>query len=220
MMAPAALRGRRTRHFVTAAAIAAAAFFPAFFCAHAAAADEGTRSDATRLMNELMSGKAQVGAPFSLTDQYGKLRSVADFRGKIVVLYFGYTFCPDVCPSDLLQIANLIKSLGKDGDNLQPVFVTLDPERDTQEFLRNYVAAFHPRFVALRGSAAEVRRVATAYKVYFEKVKPPNSSTYFIDHTAFIFLLDREGKYVAFFPPGTSTERMAVMVRELLAQGR
>ena len=171
-------------------------------------------------MNELMSGKAQVGRPFTLIDQFGKSRSLADFRGKFVLLYFGYTFCPDVCPTDLLQIANLIRSLGKDGDNFQPVFVTLDPQRDTQEFLRNYVAAFHPRFVALRGSEAEVRRVATSYKVYFEKVKQPNSSTYFIDHTAFIFLLDREGKYVAFFPPGTSAGRMAVMVRELLSQGR
>jgi cytochrome oxidase Cu insertion factor (SCO1/SenC/PrrC family) len=219
-MAPAALRGRRTRLFVTAAAIAAVVLFPALFCARAGTAEESTRVDAARLMNELMSGKAPVGGPFTLTDQYGKLRSLADFRGKIVLLYFGYTFCPDVCPTDLLQIANLIKSLGKDGDNLQPVFVTLDPERDTQEFLRNYIASFHPRFVALRGSEAEVRRVATAYKVYFEKVNPPNSSTYFIDHTAFIFLLDREGRYVAFFPPGTTTERMAVMVRELLVQGR
>jgi protein SCO1/2 len=104
-------------------------------------------------------------APFTLTDQHGKARSLADFRGKIVLLYFGYTFCPDICPTDLLQIANLIKLLGADGGHLQPVFVTLDPERDTQELLRNYVAAFHPRFVALRVSVDEVRRVASAYKV-------------------------------------------------------
>ena len=177
------------------------------------------RTDAARLMNELMSGKAQVGGPFKLTDQFGKKRSLADFRGKIVLLYFGYTFCPDVCPTDLLQIANLIKSLGTDGENVQPIFVTLDPHRDTQTLLRKYVAAFHPRFVALRGTEDEVRRVATAYKVFFEKVKSPHSSTYFIDHAAFIFLLDREGGYVAFFPPGTTTERMAVMMRELLPSG-
>jgi protein SCO1 len=97
--------------------------------------------------------------------------------------------------------------------------VTLDPERDTQELLRSYVAAFHPRFVALRGTEDEVRRVATAYKVYFEKVTPPGSSAYLIDHMAFVFLLDREGKYLAFFPPGTSAERMAVMIREVLAKG-
>ncbi|MEQ1516022.1 MAG: SCO family protein [Usitatibacteraceae bacterium] len=178
--------------------------------------DPPRRSDAARLMNELMSGKVPVGAPFALTDQFGKRRSLAHFRGKIVLLYFGYTFCPDVCPTDLLQIANLIKSLGKEGDDIQPVFVTLDPKRDTQKLLRDYVAAFHPRFVALRGSEAEVRRVATSYKVFFEKVKGSRADNYLIDHAAFIFMLDREGKYVAFFPPGTSAERMKVMVRELL----
>ena len=169
-------------------------------------------------MNELMSGKAKVGGPFTLTDQYGERRSLADFRGKLVVLYFGYTFCADVCPTDLYAIARLIELLGKDGDRLQPVFVTLDPARDTAELLRSYVASFHPRFVALRGVEKEIRRVATAYKTYFETVRPPGSNTYFLDHTAFIYLLDREGKYVAFFPPGTPPERMAVMVRELLAQ--
>jgi len=181
--------------------------------------EETRREDAARLMNELMSGKAQVGGPFTLTDQYGNSRSLGDFRGKFVLLYFGYAFCPDVCPTDLAAMAQAIRTLGKEGDKLLPVFVTLDPERDTQELLRNYVAAFHPRFVALRGTEDEVRRVATAYKVYFEKVKSPGSSAYLIDHMAFVFLLDRDGKYLAFFPPGTSAERMAVMVREVLAQG-
>src|SRR4249920_3283483 len=177
------------------------------------------RADAARLMNELMSGKAQVGGPFTLDDQYGNPRSLRDFRGKFVLLYFGYAFCPDVCPTDLAAMAQAIRSLGSEGDKLLPVFITLDPERDTQELLRNYVAAFHPRFVALRGTEDEVRRVATAYKVYFEKVRPPGSSAYLIDHMAFVFLLDREGKYLAFFPPGTSAERMVVMIREVLAQG-
>ncbi len=168
-------------------------------------------------MNDLMSGKTQVGGPFTLTDQHGNKRSLADFRGKLVLLYFGYTFCPDVCPTDLAAMAQAIRTLDAEGNALQPIFVTLDPERDTREILRNYVAAFHPRFVALSGSEEEVRRVATAYKIYFEKVRPPGSSVYLIDHMAFVFLLDRDGRYVAFFPPGTSAERMAVMVREVLA---
>jgi cytochrome oxidase Cu insertion factor (SCO1/SenC/PrrC family) len=176
------------------------------------------RAEAARLMNDLMSGKAVVGGPFTLTDQHGNRKTLADFRGKIVLLYFGYTFCPDVCPTDLSAIARLISMLGADGDTLQPIFITLDPERDTQEVLRNYVAAFNPRFVALRGTEDEVRRIATAYKIYFEKVSTAGSSTYVIDHMAFIFLLDREGKYIAFFPPGTPSDRMAIMVRELLAQ--
>jgi protein SCO1/2 len=102
-------------------------------------------------------------------------------------------------------MADAIRTLGAEGDKLQPVFVTLDPERDTQELLRNYIAAFHPRFIALRGSEDEVRRVATAYKIYFEKVRPPGSSVYLIDHMAFVLLLDRDGKYVALFPPGTAS---------------
>ena len=214
-MAPAALRGRRKLILVVAVLIAGAA---AFLLVREDPPDENRRADAARLMNELMSGKAQVGGPFTLTDQFGSPRSLRDFKGKLVLLYFGYAFCPDVCPTDLAAMAQAIRVLGSQGDKLQPIFITLDPERDTQELLRNYVAAFHPRFVALRGTEDEVRRVATAYKVYFEKVTPPGSSAYLIDHMAFVFLLDREGKYLAFFPPGTSAERMAVMIREVLAQ--
>jgi protein SCO1/2 len=180
------------------------------------AQSEERRADAARLMNELMSGKAAVGTPFTLTNQHGKRVSLADFRGKIVLLYFGFTFCPDVCPTDLLAIAQTVRSLGKAGDQVQPLFVTLDPARDTREVLRGYVAAFHPRLVALTGSEEEIRRVATAYKVFFEKVTPPNSKTYFIDHMAFTFLLDRNGNYVLFFPPGTPPKRMLMMVNEQL----
>jgi protein SCO1/2 len=190
----------------------------AFYYPREKPAEEAGRAGAARLMNDLMSGKAPVGGPFTLTDQHGSARSLADFRGKLVLLYFGYTFCPDVCPTDLLAIGRLIEALGSEGPAVQPVFVTLDPERDTQAVLANYATAFHPRFVALRGSERETRRIATDYKVYYEKVTPPGSVSYVIDHTAFIFLLDREGRYVAFFPPGTTVERMTVMVREALAQ--
>jgi protein SCO1/2 len=213
--APAALRGWRALILLGIALVGAVA---AFYYPREKPAEEVGRAEAARLMNDLMSGKARVGGPFTLTDQNGNARSLADFRGKLVLLYFGYTFCPDVCPADLLAIGRLVQALGKDGETVQPVFVTRDPKRDTQAILRDYAAAFHPRFVALRGSEQETRRIATAYKVYYEKVTPPGSSTYVIDHTAFIFLLDREGRYVAFFPPGTTVERMAVMMREALAQ--
>jgi protein SCO1/2 len=169
-------------------------------------------------MNELMSGKAPVGGPFTLTDQHGKRRSLSDFRGKLVLLYFGYTFCPDVCPTDLLAMARLMALMGADAGQVQPVFVTLDPARDTAAVLREYAAAFDARIVALRGSEAETRRVATLYKTFYEKPGAAGSKNYVIDHTAFIYLIDREGRYVAFFPPGTTPERMQVMVREALAQ--
>jgi protein SCO1/2 len=179
-------------------------------------AETPRRADAARLMYELMSGKAPVGGPFELTDQHGKRRSLSDFRGKLVLLYFGYTFCPDVCPTDLLALARLMTLMGADADQLQPVFVTLDPARDTAAVLREYAAAFDARFVALRGTEAQTRHVATLYKTYYEKVRPVGARNYVIDHTAFIYLIDREGSYVAFFPPGTTPERMQVMVRAAL----
>ncbi len=219
MSARAALRGWRAPALIAATLLAAAAFFwiRSDVRVQSAPPDAGSRAEAARLMNDLMSGKVPVGGPFTLTDQHGDRRSLADFRGKLVLLYFGYTYCPDVCPTDLYAMAQLIKTLGANGDKLQPVFVTLDPERDTREILRSYTASFHPRFVALRGSEAEIREVATAYKIFFEKVRPAGSGTYLIDHMAFIFLLDREGKYVGSFPPGTTAARMEVMVRDLLA---
>lgn len=169
-------------------------------------------------MNELMSGKAQVGGPFTLVNQHGKRASLADFRGKVVLLYFGFTFCPDVCPTDLLAIAQTVNSLGKAGDAVQPLFVTLDPARDTREVLRGYAEAFHPRLMALTGTEEEIRRVADSWKVFYEKVTPEKSATYLINHAAFTFLVGRDGKYVLFFPPGTPPERMSEMVKEQLAK--
>lgn len=171
--------------------------------------------DASVLMTELMSGTAHIGTGFHLEDQYGARRTLADFRGKIVLLYFGYTYCPDVCPTDLARIAHAVRSLGPLASQVQPIFVTLDPDRDTPQMLREYAAAFDPSLLALRGTNEETRRIATAYKVYYEKRRIADGS-YLVDHAAFTFLLDREGHYVAFFPPGTSAERMATMVREAL----
>jgi protein SCO1/2 len=165
-------------------------------------------------MQELMSGKP-VGTAFALPDADGRLRKLEDFRGKIVLLYFGYTYCPDVCPLDLANIGSALRLLGHQASEVQPLFVTLDPARDTPAVLRQYAAAFYPTFVALRGTEARTKEVATSFKVFFEKV-PDGRGGYAIDHAAFTFLLDRNGKYVGFFPPGTKPERMAAMVRESL----
>jgi protein SCO1/2 len=173
-------------------------------------AGEERRADAARLMNELMSGRAAVGGPFALTDASGRERKLGEFRGRLVLLYFGYAYCPDVCPTDLAAIGGALRALGPQAAQVQPIFVTLDPQRDTPDVLRQYVAAFHPSFIGLRGSEAQTREVALRYKVFYEKVGE------FIDHAAFTFLIDRDGKYVAFFPPGTRAERMAAMVKESL----
>lgn len=166
-------------------------------------------------MNELMSGKVAVGGPFTLRDADGKLRSLAEFRGRLVMLYFGYTSCPDVCPTDLAALAGALRLLGERATQVQPLFVTLDPARDTAPVLREYAAAFHPALIALRGSEAETRELARSYKVFFEKV-PDGKGGYSIDHAAFTFLLDRDGKYLGFFPPGTHPDRLAAMLKDEL----
>jgi protein SCO1/2 len=150
------------RHSQLAGLLAAATLAMSSVCCAAGEtpASNAVGNDAARMMNELMSGKAQIGGPFSLTDQYGQRRSLADFQGKLVLLYFGYISCPDVCPTDLLAIAYTTQLADKDGIQVQPIFITLDPERDTQEILRSYVASFDPRFVALRGNEHDIKRIA------------------------------------------------------------
>lgn len=172
------------------------------------------RADAARLMGELMSGRHPVGGPFVLADAQGRRVALADFRGKLVLLYFGFASCPDVCPTDLATIATALRALGPAADEVQPLFITLDPQRDSPAVLREYAAAFHPRLVALTGSEADVRRIATDYKVFFEKVPVPGTATYSIDHTPYTFLLDREGRFLTLFPPGTPAARMGEMLRE------
>jgi cytochrome oxidase Cu insertion factor (SCO1/SenC/PrrC family) len=195
----------------------AAAFAAAMLVIVLGCASPGERrADAGRLMSELMSGKHPVGAPFELLDATGRRVALADFRGRLVLLYFGFATCPDVCPTDLAIIGQALRELGGSGESVQPVFVTLDPQRDSPAVLREYAAAFHPRFVALTGGEADIRRVATSYKVFFEKVQLPGGG-YTIDHTAYTFLLDREGRFVTLFPPGTPVDRMASMLREQLA---
>jgi protein SCO1/2 len=197
-----------------AAVAAAAALLGACALAEPPAAEP--RAEAARLMSELMSGRHRIGGAFALSDPAGRRVALDDFRGKLVLLYFGFASCPDVCPTDLATIGAALRELGDAADAVQPLFVTLDPQRDTPEVLREYAAAFHPRFVALTGSEAEVRRIATEFKVYYEKVKQPGTSTYTIEHTAYTFLLDRDGRFLTLFPPGTPAERMLFMLREVL----
>jgi cytochrome oxidase Cu insertion factor (SCO1/SenC/PrrC family) len=204
------VKGRRAAGVAAAAALLGA-------CAGAQPPAAEPRADAARLMSELMSGRHRIGGPFALTDPAGRRVALDDFRGKLVLLYFGFATCPDVCPTDLATIGQALRELGAAADGVQPLFVTLDPQRDTPEILREYAAAFHPRFVALTGTEDEIRRVATDFKVFYEKVKLPGTSTYTIDHTAYTFLLDREGGFVILFPPGTPAERMVFMLREQLA---
>jgi cytochrome oxidase Cu insertion factor (SCO1/SenC/PrrC family) len=195
-------------------ALVGALFLGATPLSHAQTAQ--SRAESTRLMSELMSGKGQVGGPFTLLDQTGKKRSLAEFKGKVVLIYFGYMSCPDICPTDLINLAGLLKRLGKESEQVQAIFITLDPARDTPELIGKYVQYFDKRILGLRGTEQQTKEVATKYKTFYEKVSL-KSNQYVIDHTAFIYIVNRAGKYLAFFPPGTSPERMEVMVREALA---
>ena len=176
-----------------------------------------SRVDAARLMNELMTGSTPIGGPFLLSDQHGQRVGPAQWPGKVVLLYFGYTFCPDACPTDLKNIADAIDILGTNGSRVQPVFVTLDPQRDKPAEIGRYAQSFHPRFVALSGTEDEIRKVALAYKVFYEKVPVRGSDQYMIDHTSFTYALDVEGRYAGYFPPGTSGRRLAEQVKSMLA---
>jgi protein SCO1/2 len=182
-----------------------------------ARAEEPQRVDAARLMNDLMTGRGPIGGPFSLTDQRGNSAGPSQWRGKIVLLYFGYTSCPDVCPTDLAAIGAAVDALGRLGSEIQPVFVTLDPARDKPELIGRYAERFHPRFLALWGTESQTREIATAYKVYFEKVPIRVSDQYVIDHTSFTYVLDTEGNFAGYFPPGTSGTRIAERLRAMLS---
>jgi cytochrome oxidase Cu insertion factor (SCO1/SenC/PrrC family) len=168
-------------------------------------------------MDILMWGREPIGGPFALIDHTGKSRTNADFHGRLMLVYFGFTYCPDICPTDLQAIGLAMDQLGAAGDAVQPLFVTLDPERDTSARLADYVTMFHPRLIGLTGDAAAIRRAADAYKIYYARAPNEAGTDYTIDHTAFIYLVDRDGKYLGFFPPGTPPERIAEMVRPHLA---
>jgi protein SCO1 len=135
---------------------------------------------------------ANYGKSLELADATGRMRRLEDFRGKAVVLFFGFTHCPDVCPTTLADVAGAMKALGREADRVQVLFVTLDPERDTPQVLADYVKAFDPRFLALRGDAAATQRVAKDFKIYFEKRQ--QGASYTIDHSAQTYVIDPQGR--------------------------
>jgi len=198
-------------------ALAAAMLAAAAVLAGSAAADDARKQ---RFMDDLMRGAPGIGGPaaarIALVDQHGTPRSLADFRGHLVVLYFGYTQCPDVCPGDLYAIAQAIERLGPLGAGVQPVFVTLDPARDSTRQLALYAENFHARLVALTGSAAAIRELADAYRVYFAPAPRAGPDDYLLEHTAFVYFVGRDGRYVGFAPPGSSAERLVGLLRRLL----
>ena len=159
---------------------------------------------------------AAYARQLALPDASGKPRTLADFKGKVVVVFFGFTQCPDVCPTALAEIAEVKQKLGADGGKVQSVFVTVDPERDTPEVIGAYVAAFGRDFVALRGTLEQTQAAAKEFKVFFAKVPGKSEGSYTMDHTAGSFVFDPQGRVRLFVRNGGGAEAMAQDVRLLL----
>lgn len=159
---------------------------------------------------------AEYGKKLALEDAQGKARTLEEFRGKVVLVFFGFTQCPDVCPTTLAKAADVKKKLGDDGDRLQVLFVTLDPERDSAEVLGQYVTAFDPSFVALRGDAAQTQATAREFRVFYQKVPNRDGSSYTIDHTAASYVIDPKGQLRLFVRHAQETDDIASDIRQLL----
>ena len=159
---------------------------------------------------------SDIGGDLSLTDHNGAKRSMADFRGKAVVVFFGFIQCPDVCPTTLANFAEVMKRLGPDADKVQVVFVTVDPERDTAAVMKEYVTQFDPRFLGLSGSADDTARVAKSFKVFYAKVPGKEPGAYSMDHSAGIYIFDPKGNLRLYGRHTATPDALASDIRQLL----
>ena len=159
---------------------------------------------------------SHIGGPFTLTDQTGKRVTEQDFRGKLALIYFGFVFCPDACPTALSAMTDAIEALGPAGEDVTPVFITVDPERDTVAVMKDYAEAFHPRLKALTGSMEEISKVAKEYRVYFKKAAETGPNEYQVDHSSIVFLMGRDGRYLTHFTHMTLPDQMAAEIKKRL----
>lgn len=151
----------------------------------------------------------QVSPDLTLTTQYAQQASLSDFRGKLILLYFGYTFCPDVCPTTLSEVSQAIELLGDKAEDVQVIMVTVDPERDTPEQLGTYLAHFNPEFLGMTGTQEEIDQAAALYGVYFQKHEGTEATGYLVDHTASLMVIDEEGHLKLIYPFGTPASDIA-----------
>jgi protein SCO1/2 len=162
-------------------------------------------------------GAPEIGGPFNLVNQDGKKVSEADFKGRYLLIYFGYTYCPDVCPTSLSVMADALDMLGPKGDKITPVFITFDPERDDAKALKTYVSYFHPRLIGLTGTVEQIKIVAKAYKAYFSKVGDGyNDNDYTIDHSSITYLMGPDDEFITHFGHGVEAEKMAKKLLDFL----
>lgn len=158
-----------------------------------------------------------IGGAFELTDQAGKTVTDDTLKGKYRIVYFGFTFCPDICPTELQNISAALDGLGKDADRFTPVFMTIDPERDTPQAIGTYLTSFHPSFVGLTGTADQVAKAAGAYRVFYSKEVPPDApDAYTMNHSGYVYLMDCEGRYIRHLDPNSSVADLEKALRDLL----
>ena len=169
---------------------------------------------APRLPASTGTGTALVGGPFSLVDHTGKRVTEKDFAGRYMLVFFGYTYCPDVCPTELQVMMAAVESLGAQANRIQPVFITVDPERDTQQVMKAYVENFGPRLTGLTGTAEEIAAVAKAYRVYFAKAGKAATEDYLMDHSSIVYLMGPDGTFVKHFTYTTDAPKLAQAVKE------
>ncbi|WP_128928327.1 SCO family protein [Bradyrhizobium guangxiense] len=158
---------------------------------------------------------AAIGGPFQLTDQNGKVVTDKSLKGKPTLIFFGYTHCPDVCPTSLFEISEVLRAMGKDADKVNAIFISVDPERDTPATMKDYLSSFDPHLEGLSGDPAETAKVITSYRVYAKKV-PTKDGDYTMDHTALIYLMDREGRFVSPFNLKRTPEEAAADLKKYL----
>ncbi|MBP6396204.1 MAG: SCO family protein [Giesbergeria sp.] len=161
---------------------------------------------------------ADYARDFSLTDHHGQLRSLKDFRGKVVVVFFGFTQCPDVCPTSMQELAEVKAALGADGERLQGIFISVDPERDTLELLKAYMENFDPSFLALRPTPEQLPALAKDFKIHYKKVDGTTPTSYTLDHSAGSYLYDPQGRLRVYHRYGSGTEALTEDVRLLLGE--
>ena len=162
--------------------------------------------------------KAAVGGAFSLTNHLGQRVTEKDFAGKYMLVYFGYTFCPDVCPTELQIITEALELMGDAAAEVTPIFITIDPARDTVEAVKSYVEVFNKRLIGLTGTEEEIKQAAKAYKVYYNAAKDGDPVNYTMDHSSITFLMDRKGAYAAHFAYNSKPEDMAERISRIIAQ--
>jgi protein SCO1/2 len=161
---------------------------------------------------------ASLGGPFELVDHHGQPFTHEDLKGKYTLLYFGYTYCPDVCPTELQTIAEALGMLGDMARDFRVVMVSVDPERDTPEVLKEYMSNFGDNFLGLTGTPEQIRKMARNWRTFYRKAEEKGPDDYLMDHSAIVFLLDKQGKYMRHFAYGTSPERIAEGIREAIAR--